>query len=65
MALNSYSEMKRHKCNTKHKVKKNGFVSSLLANHCHYMKRSYADITDYALLILVIIKVTRNTLSKH
>ena len=35
MTLNSHSEMKGHKCNTVQKVKKNGFVSSLLAKQSH------------------------------
>ena len=35
MKINSYSEMKGYKSNTVQKVKKNGFVSSLLAKQSH------------------------------
>ena len=35
MTLNTYSEMKRYKCNYGEKIKKNGFVSSLLAKQSH------------------------------
>ena len=35
MKLNSYPEMKGYKCNTVQKIKKNGFVSSLLAKQSH------------------------------
>ena len=46
MTLNSYLEMKKYKCNTVQKVKKEWVLSSLLAKESHYMKRSYAGITD-------------------
>ena len=45
MTLNNYSEMKGYKCDTVQKVKKNGFISSVLAKQSQ-MERSYADITD-------------------
>ena len=35
MKLNSYSEMKGYKCNTVQNIKKNGFVSPLLAKQSH------------------------------
>ena len=35
MSVNSYSEMKGYRSNTVQKVKKNGFVSSLLAKQSY------------------------------
>ena len=40
VTLNSYSEMKGYKCNTVQKVKKNIFVSLLLAKQNYSMQRN-------------------------